>query len=87
MEERGMIPLCLLPIGKKAKVIEINSKGTTRRRLLDLGLIVDTTVEAVQKSPVGDLKAYFIRGAVIAIRPDQANQIIVKPEIEDSSRF
>ncbi|HOV26927.1 MAG TPA: FeoA family protein [Pseudobacteroides sp.] len=72
------IPLSLLPIGKKAKVKALTSDGTTRRRMLDLGLISDTVVEALQKSPSGDPTAYQIRGAVIALRSDEANKIMVE---------
>ena len=71
------IPLTILPIGQKAKVKELTSDGATRRRMLDLGLVLDTVVEALLKSPAGDPVAYDIRGAVIALRSEEANQILV----------
>jgi len=46
--------------------------------MLDLGLICGTRVEALQKSPSGDTVAYKIRGAVIALRSEEASQIIVE---------
>ena len=46
--------------------------------MLDLGIIYDTEVEALQKSPSGDPVAYYIRGAVIALRSDEASKIIVE---------
>jgi len=73
-----IIPLNILPIGKKAKVKMLTSEGTIRRRLLDLGLISDTEVEALQKSPSGDPVAYHIRGAVIALRSEEASKILVE---------
>lgn len=72
------IPLNHLPIGQKAKVKMLSSDGKTRRRMLDLGLIIDTVVEALLKSPAGDPVAYDIRGAVIAIRSEDASKIIVE---------
>ena len=72
------IPLNFLPIGKKAKVKILTSDGTIRRRMLDLGLISDTEVEALQKSPSGDPIAYHIRGAVIALRSEEASKILVE---------
>ena len=45
--------------------------------MLDLGLVKGTTVEAVQKSPSGDPIAYFIRGAVIALRDQDAEKILI----------
>jgi ferrous iron transport protein A len=71
------IPLNLLPLGKKAKVKALTSDGSTRRRMLDIGLISDTEVEALQKSPSGDPVAYHIRGAVIALRSEEASKIFV----------
>lgn len=72
------IPLNKLPLGKKAKVKELISQGIARRRMLDLGLVWDTEVEALQKSPSGDPIAYHIRGAVIALRSEEASKIIVE---------
>jgi len=65
-------------MGKKAKVKLLTSNGITRRRMLDLGLIIDTEVEALQKSPSGDPIAYYIRGAVIALRSEEASKILVE---------
>jgi ferrous iron transport protein A len=76
--DKNCIPLNLLPIGNKAKVKTLISDGTIRRRMLDLGLISGTEVEALQKSPSGDPTAYYIRGAVIALRSEEANKIIVE---------
>ncbi len=77
MEDK-FIPLSSLPIGRKAKVISLTSNGISRRRMLDLGLISDTEVEALQKSPSGDPVAYEIRGAVIALRKEEASRILVE---------
>jgi len=64
--------------GEYAKIIKIQSKGSMRRRLLDIGLVENTDVECVGKSPSGDPSAYLIRGAVIAIRSEDSRDIIVK---------
>jgi ferrous iron transport protein A len=49
-----------------------------RRRLLDMGLIEGTRVECLQKSPAGDPVAYFVRGAVIALRSEDSAGIWVE---------
>lgn len=72
------IPLSLLPLGQTARVRALTSDGTARRRMLDLGLISGTLVEALQKSPSGDPTAYSIRGAVIALRSEEACKIMVE---------
>ncbi len=64
--------------GEKAKVLSVDLNGNIRRRLLDLGLIENTMVECVGKSPAGDPKAYLIRGAVIAIRSEDSKNICVE---------
>ena len=76
--KNNLIHLHNVPIGEKAKVIELISEGILRRRMLDLGLIEGTVVEALRKSPSGDPTAYYIRGAVIALRSEEATQIIVE---------
>lgn len=72
------IPLSALPLGKKCKVKKLLSDGLVRRRMLDLGLIDNTVVESLQKSPSGDPVAYLIRGAVIALRTEVASMILVE---------
>jgi Fe2+ transport system protein FeoA len=51
-----------------------------RRRLMDLGVIPGTIVAAEMASPMGDPTAYRIRGALIALRKDQAGLIVIEPE-------
>lgn len=64
----------LLP-GQCATVVKINIYTSLRRRLSDLGLACGSRVECVMKSPVGNPTAYRIRGALIAIRNEDANKI------------
>lgn len=72
------IPLNDLPIGEKARVKLLRTGAASRKRLLDLGLVSETEVEALQKSPSGDPTAYQIRGTVIALRAEDASGIIVE---------
>ena len=69
--------LCLnqLKPGEEAVVTSISGEN---RRLRDLGLIEGTKVKCVLKSPLGDPSAYKIRGAVIAIRREDAADIKVE---------
>jgi DtxR family Mn-dependent transcriptional regulator len=70
--------------GEKARVVNISpaSRGTERRRLLDLGILPGTLVEAEMTSPSGDPTAYRIRGAVIALRREQAKHIYITHQEE-----
>lgn len=78
MNRERYISLDRLPIGERALVKQLTSDGPIRRRMLDLGLILNTVVEALQKSPSGDPTAYCIRGAVVALRSDDARKILVE---------
>ena len=73
------IPLNHLPIGKTAKVVSLQPSANIHRRLQDIGLVEGTSVTALQKSPSDDPTAYFIRGAVIAIRSEDASLVFVEP--------
>lgn len=72
------ITLDFLQPGEFAIVKKLKSEGSMRRRLLDIGLINDTVVECVGKSPAGDPTAYMIRGAVIAIRKEDCRDIFIE---------
>ena len=63
--------------GQSAKVKELQAQGSIRRRLLDIGLIENTEVECLGRSPAGDPSAFLIRGAVIAIRSEDCRNILV----------
>lgn len=76
--EKKLIPLHELPVGSFAKVKKLTAEGIARRRMLDLGLIDDTTIESLRKSPAGDPIAYEFRGAVIALRSEEASKILVE---------
>ncbi len=75
MEE--YIPLYNIKPGEQALVKKINIKGSMRRRFQDIGLIENTKIECVGKSPLGDPAAYLIRGAVIAIRAEDCKDVLV----------
>lgn len=63
--------------GQTAKVQSLLATGSMRRRLQDIGLIEGTQVECLQKSPAGDPVAYLIRGAVIALRSEDSETVLV----------
>lgn len=77
--------LAEVPEGESARVLGIHPglQGPQRRRLLDLGLVPGTVVEAELRSAGGDPTAYRVRGALIALRRDQARWIAVDRRVED----
>ena len=64
--------------GHSAVVTHLTTAGDIRRRLMDFGLMENTPVRCIQKSPLGSPVAYFVRGAVIAIRREDAEKIVIE---------
>lgn len=61
-------------------VVKVNGIDKIKRRFLDLGIVPNTKIKVLYESPFKDPKAYFIRGAVIALRNEDANLIEVRME-------
>ena len=78
------IPLNRLKPGAIGKILTLDLSGTIRRRILDLGMVTDTLIESIGRSPSGDPTAYYIRGTVIAIRDEDASKIMVEPVDENA---
>ncbi len=66
--------------GQRARIKEITATGSIRRRLLDIGLVEGTEIKCVGKSPAGDPSAFYIRGAVIAIRSEDSSNVLAEAE-------
>jgi DtxR family Mn-dependent transcriptional regulator len=79
------VPMDELNQGQTGKIIMISPRirGAERRRLLDLGVLPGTLVEAELPSPMGDPVAYRIRDTLIALRREQARCIRVEPIISE----
>lgn len=78
--------VCLsdLKRGQKAVISKLAAYNDMRRRLQDIGLIEGTVVECLGKSPLGDPTAYLIRGAVIALRSEDAGRVLVQTRLEEA---
>lgn len=72
------VSLAALSAGQSARVCEIHVEGALRRRLFDLGLIPGTLVCCRGKAPCGSPVAFYIRGAVIALRRRDAAKIFAE---------
>jgi DtxR family Mn-dependent transcriptional regulator len=70
-----------LPAGRSGRVLGLTAacRGAERRRLLDLGFVSGSVVEANLVSPAGDPTAYLVRGALVALRREQARFIRIEP--------
>lgn len=77
MAAQTNLTLADVPVGTIATVTSINSTGVERRRMMDLGILPGATIEVAMENPLGDPTAYNIRGAIIALRREQASLIEV----------
>lgn len=70
-----------LPLEQCARIKEFETPEDIKRRLMDLGMVRDTKIKPVLKSPAGDPVAYEIRGAVVALRSLVSEAVLVE-EVE-----
>lgn len=75
----NQVSLYELTIGKSGMVKSLTADGTLRRRLLDLGFVPGAAIKCERKGLFNDPTAYGVRGAVIALRKDEAQLITVLP--------
>ncbi len=80
-QEKTAVTLSELGLGEKAKVKNLSPylRKVERRRLMDLGFIPSTVVEANLRGTRGDPTAYRVRGTLIALREDQTRLIEIEP--------
>jgi DtxR family Mn-dependent transcriptional regulator len=60
-------------------------RGRERNRLLDLGFVPGSPVELGFESPFASPSAYRVRGSLIALRREQAEQVFIGPPPESGS--
>lgn len=71
-------PLTTVALGTTATVAEIKLPPETRPRLMEMGLLVGTTVELVRFAPLGDPVEIKVRGYNLTLRKHEAEQIWVR---------
>lgn len=86
MEAIPVQTLARLEPGRRGVVFSVEVEGPARRRLLELGFVPGTVVEAIRRSPAGDPTAFGLRGAVVALRAEEGRRILVRPLPERGGR-
>lgn len=64
-------------------ITSLSAQGTIKRRLLDIGLVDNTEVQCILDSPSKDPKAFLIRGAVIALRNEDCQNVLIRKDVEN----
>ena len=73
------VPLASLKAGQSATLSEIRLPEETRKRLLEIGLLVGTPVRVERYAPLGDPVEITFRGSHLTLRRHEADQILVRP--------
>lgn len=69
-----------LQMGEVGVITSLMAQGSIKRRLLDIGLVDDTEVQCILNSPSQDSKAFLIRGAVIALRNEDCQNVLIRKD-------
>lgn len=74
-------PLTSVNVGATATVAEINLPPASRPRLMEMGLLIGTTIELVRFAPLGDPIEIKVRGYHLTLRRHEADQILVQTNV------
>ena len=76
--ESMVLPLSQIETGKPVKIVWVASPPDMAARLYALGFIPDEEVCCVLSGRPGGMRAYLVRGAVIALRHQNSCEIFVE---------
>jgi ferrous iron transport protein A len=63
---------------RRRAVVKSILDGPWCQRLLDMGLVPDTMVEVIRRSPMAGPVVYQVRGFCIALRASEAKKILIE---------
>jgi DtxR family Mn-dependent transcriptional regulator len=83
----GIVRLSDLSHQARGEVIGLDDtcQGFSRRRLMDLGFTDGAIIRPFLRSFAGDPRAYEVRGTLVALRRDQAAQVLVRPVADETA--
>ncbi len=70
-------PLSELTPGSKAVIREIRLANAIKPRLMEMGLLIGTTLELIRFAPLGDPVEIKVRGYHLTLRRHEADQVFV----------
>ena len=82
LEEDKIARLSSLKINETAHIVGLSKefRGASRRRMLDLGFVRGAKVSVDLLNPLGEPKAFLIKGTAIALRNKQASMILIEKD-------
>ena len=58
--------------------MSVHGPKALRRRLMDLGLVPGVRIRVLRRAPLGDPVEVALKGCLLALRRDEAGEILVK---------
>lgn len=74
-ESSGVMYLCDVPIGQKARIMELCLPLAAQEYLMRLGFVPGTEVEVVRRGPLKGPAIYRVQGTDTAVRYEVAHSI------------
>jgi Fe2+ transport system protein FeoA len=72
------ITLDRLEPGSSAIIVRVESKGTARRRIAEMGLCPGAEITMVRRAPLNDPVEFTVRGYFISLRSSEASTVVVR---------
>jgi ferrous iron transport protein A len=68
-----------LPVGRQAKIVDVEGDDGVATRLMEMGLTEDEVITLIGFAPLGDPIEFQIRGYRLSLRIAEAQRITVIP--------
>jgi Fe2+ transport system protein FeoA len=72
------VKLSELKPGQTAIISKIQGNASTRRRIMDMGVVRKAPIKVIRKAPLGDPVEFEIKDYNLTLRKSEAEQILVK---------
>lgn len=67
-----------LELNAPAKILNINCTSQIKKRFIDLGFIKGSLITPVLTSPSGNIRAYYIKDTLLALRDSETQNITIE---------
>ncbi len=65
---------------EKGMIRENHTSGELKRRLLDMGMVVNTPIKVIKVAPLGSPIDILVKGYHLSLRKDEAKKVLVEVE-------
>lgn len=69
-------------IQEEVKVIGLGKKTLIRKRIIDMGVTIGTSIKVIKQAPLGDPIEVVLRGYHLTLRKSEAMEIYVEEKLK-----